>query len=149
MQAEVDMSGRIEETTRPTVLALANGVSTTLLMSAKEKRVAIDLLLKRKPETDRTLIHVFIFSNLIFLLVQEHIEALSLVTIDPEYIGYEPVIKNRIMTLCKKAGIWIYRDQIEFASVGKKSPAHHLAYKVYKRRVKPNRIVTAKEVTEL
>jgi hypothetical protein len=89
MQIEVDMSGRIEETNRPTVLALANGLSFSIRITAREKRLAIARLEQQKPELSRRLIHVLLFSNLLFLLLKDHMGKLDLVEIDPEYQGYE------------------------------------------------------------
>ena len=102
MQADVDMSGRIEETNRPTAMALANGIKGSLFTSAVEKQTAIEVFRKLKPQRDETLIHVLIFSSLLYLLVKEHIRKLSIVIVDPEYTGYEAVIKNRVMSLLRK-----------------------------------------------
>jgi hypothetical protein len=44
MQADVDMSGRIEETNRPTALALANEVSVSVWISGRDKRDVIEVL---------------------------------------------------------------------------------------------------------
>ncbi len=38
MQIEVDQSGKIEQTSYDTVLALTNGVSYTILLKKKDKR---------------------------------------------------------------------------------------------------------------
>jgi hypothetical protein len=92
MQAEVDMSGRIEETNRPTAVALANGVQYSLLISAGEKRKAIEALRHAMPGRDRTTVHIRVFSIILFLLLREHLPKLQLVTIDPNP-GHEPTLK--------------------------------------------------------
>ena len=146
MQVEIDMSGRIEETTRPTALALANGLAASIRITAREKRKVLRTLRHSKPQWSRTLINVYVFSVVLCLLLREHIEKLDLAIIDPEYPGYESVIKNRVLTLCWRQGLTVHKDQITFGRVGKKSPAHDLAIKVYQRKVPPDQRITAKDV---
>jgi hypothetical protein len=146
MQADVDMSGRIEETNRPTALALANGVSVSIWISAKDKREAIAALRKLRPERERKFIHVLLFSHVLYLLVRGHIEKLNLIKVDEEYPGYEPVIKNRVLSLCRNEGLKVEADQIAFTRVGKKSPAHTLAYGVFKGNIRPGNILTVEEI---
>lgn len=146
MHADVDMSGRIEETNRPTAVGLANGVQSSLWISAREKRLAIEALQAARPHRDRAAIHVRVFAILLFLLLREHLPHLQGVSIDPEYPGHEPTIKNGVMAGCRKQGIPVFADQLTFRRVGKKSPAHTLAYAVFKGRQKPDRIVTAREI---
>lgn len=149
MQADVDMSGRIEETNKPTVLALADGINICISISAKEKRSAIEVLKRRKLKRKRRLIPVRVFSTLLFLLLRDHIEKLDLVVVDLEYPGHEPDIKDWVMTLCRRDGIVVHRDQIVFEQVRKKSPAHELAYRTFKGRIRPDRKVTAEDVLRL
>lgn len=149
MEAEIDMSGRVEETNRPTALALANDVSVCIAMQADEKRKAIQEIEQLKKKRERKIIHILMFSDLLFLLLQDHIENLDLVTIDPEYEGYEATIKNRRMAHCQKRGIIIHADQISFNRVGKKSPAHELALSVFRGNVAPDSEITAKELLDL
>jgi hypothetical protein len=146
MHADVDMSGRIEETNRPTALGLANGVRYSVLISAHEKRLAIEGLRYIYPHWSRRLIHVRLFSTVLYLLLQNHLPRIALVTVDPEYPGYERDIKDWVLSLCRRQNLQVFADQITFRSVGKKSPAHHLAYGVYKGKSKPDQMITAREV---
>jgi len=149
MQADVDMSGCIEETNRPTVLALANGVTVTIIMSAKDKRTVIETLRQRKRKRERKFIHVRAFSTLLFLLLERHIEKLAAVIIDPEYPGYEADIKDWGLTLCRRNNLPVHRDQIVFRQVGKKSPSHSLAYRTFKGKTQPTRRIVAEGVLKL
>jgi hypothetical protein len=149
MQADVDMSGRIEETNRPTVVALANGAVASIFISPRDKRKVIETLKRRKPERERKYIYIRVFSALLFLLLEHEIGKLSLVVVDPEYPGYEADIKDWVLTLCRRNVVPVLRDQIMFRQVGKKSPAHELAYQTYKGKLQPDRIITAEEVLRL
>src|SRR5258708_3415368 len=141
MQAELDMSGRLEETNRPTVLALANGVTATLRISGKDKQVIIRSLKKLKPDWDKTLIHVLLFATLVSILVRHDAKRLDRVIIDPEYVGYEPVIKNRILQLLQRRQITLESEQIVFHHIGKKSPAHTAAINVFRGKAKPDKTI--------
>ena len=146
MHADVDMSGRIEETNRPTALGLANGMSYSVLISAREKRRAIATVGQLYPHWRRRLIHVRLFSTTLYLLLQSHMHQVDLVTIDPEYPGHERDIKDWVLTLCRRQGLRVYADQMAFQRVGKKSPSHRLAYGVYKGQYKPNQVITAEDL---
>lgn len=39
--------------------------------------------------------------------------------------------------------------EIEFGLVGKSSPAHNLGYKVFKKQIKPDRVVSYGEILEI
>ena len=149
MQAEVDMSGRIEETNRPTALALANDVTECILISGRDKRMAIQALKQIKPERERKQIHVLIFSTLLYLLLSDYFTAAGVILIDSEYPGYEAVIKNRVMSLCHNEGIEVNKDQIAFGQVGKKSPAHALAYSVYTNKIRPDRRISGQDILQV
>ncbi len=149
MPTDVDMSGRIEETNRPTAIALANDVNECILISERDKRAVIETLRRQKPERERKLIHIRIFSTLLYLLLRDHFQRLSVVTIDLEYPGYERDIKDWVMTLCRRNNVLVHHDQIEFHRVGKKSPSHLLAYQTYKGQKPPNRRITAQEILRI
>jgi hypothetical protein len=149
MQVEVDQSGKVEATQKPTVLALANGMRYSIRISAKAKRIVLAEMEKRKPRRSRTQHRLRLFSILVFLLLKDHLGRMDHVIIDVEYTKRERSIKDWVMVLCKRHGITIYRDMISFRQVTRKSPAHDLAIKVYRGEVRPSREIEAEEVLEL
>ena len=146
MRVEVDQSGKFEWTQKPTILAVANGVRFTLRISAGDKRIVQQTLRQRRPEWSAKLVKVYVFSVLLYLLLRDHMAQTSMVVIDTEYTGYEAVIKNRVLTLCRRQGIKVYADQIMFQQVGKKSPAHKAAITVFRGQVRPDREIKAEDV---
>lgn len=146
MQVDVDMSGRVEETNRPTALAMANGLKFSIRISAADKREVIDTLSRQRPYLARTRIHILVFTALLYLLVKGHIEKLRLVIVDPEYPGHEAAIKSQTLTFLRRQGIKVFKDQITFQRVTKKSPAHKLAYQVFKGVAATDRVITAEEL---
>jgi hypothetical protein len=143
---ELDQSGRFDQTNKATVLAIANGRAFSIRISAADKRSVTEVLKRRRPKWSAALTNVLVFATLVFLLLKDHIEDLSLVIIDPEYPGHEALIKDRVMTLCRRRGIPIFKDQLTFDHIGKKSPAHKLAWSVYNGLEKPDRTLSADEV---
>lgn len=146
---EVDMSGKIEETNKPTALALAGRVNFTLYISATEKQKLLKALRAAQPKWSRAKISTFIFATLLYFLLRDHIQKASFVTIDLEYTGHDGVIKNRLIYHCHQAGIPVYKEQITFASVTKKSPSHKLAWRVFKGIDSPNLVISAHDVLDL
>lgn len=146
MYTEIDMSGRVEETHHATAIGLVGAVSHSIFISAKEKRKLITEMRKVKSSWSKKRIHIAIFSTLLFFTIRDVASQLSVMKIDPEYTGYEHIIRERVIMLCQRHGCSVSKSQITFVHVGKKSPAHDLAYKVLKRKKKPNQIVTAKDV---
>ncbi len=147
--AEIDLSGRIEETTKPTALALGSAASASLLIPAGEKQAVIDALRQQKPKGARTLIHVLIYSSVVFLLLKDQIEQLESVMIDPEYPGYEGLIKNRLLTLATQQGVYVSAGQISFGRIQRQSPTRDLAYLTFKGKVAPTRTLTAADILAL
>ena len=140
------MSGRVEETTRPTALAMANGINFSIRISARQKRELIQKLKKQKPYLSKATIHVLVFSTLLFLLLKDHIEKLEVAIVDPEYEGHEASIKTRVLTLLRRQGLKVDKSQLAFQRVTKKSPSHSLAYRVFKRMSPADKVVTAEDV---
>jgi hypothetical protein len=146
MHLDLDMSGRIEETQRPSVLAIAGSLRCSIYVPAAEKRKVIDALEKRQLGWSKTRIHVLLFSTLLYLLIRDYITKVDLFTIDIEYEGFDLVIRERVVMLCRRKEITIRKDQLTFQQIGKKSPAHDLAYNVFKGRISPDRIIFAEEI---
>lgn len=140
MVCEIDQSGKVEDTQKLTVVCFANGKVKTLLISAKEKRKAVNII-RDLDKPKRTFVFR-IFSGLLFLLIKdENIEA---VVIDEEYPEHEATIKFILLTLFEK-----FRKTpptISFRRIGKKSQAHIAALSVFQGKKNPDMVVTAKDL---
>lgn len=142
MKVEIDQSGKVEYTQHDTVVALANGTKTSLLLPAKEKRI----LQRQFREIGKPRIYVVrVFSLLVTWLLRER-KGWTKVVIDTEYPGWNNEIREYILGDLRKANIQVDPEQIDFGFVGKSADAHWQAYKVFTQKLKPTRIVTAKEV---
>lgn len=78
-------------------------------------------------------------------MLKDHIAKIEEVRIDIEYQGHEAAIKEHLINLLRRRQIKVYREQIIFERIGKKSPAHDLAIEVFRKERQPNREISAEE----
>lgn len=131
MRIEIDQSGKIEDTNRPTVISYSNSKMKTLIILSKDKK----LIQKLFRQAGRPKIFVYrTFAVLIFLLLKDDIKNKDQIIIDKEYIGYEKLIKRFILELCQKFDLKIEPDSIHFKEIGKKSNAHKIAINSYRTK---------------
>jgi len=144
---EVDQSIKVENTRRPTVLALSDEVTYALLIPARVKRRALAYLREQgKPAKIATL---RVFAAGLFLLLRDFVGSVEQVTIDVEYAGHEADIRSMLLALFRKAGQEIESETITFARIGKRSRAHHLALSVGRGKRPPDQRVKADELLTL
>lgn len=137
---QIDQSGKIEQTNRPTIVALANGKSKTLKISAIEKQRLIKTMLELDyPQKNYT--HK-IFGAMIFLLLYR--SKITDVLIDTEYSGHSASIKEIVMQLFQKTQAIC--PEISFGYIGKKSNAHHLAIEIFRNKKKADIIILGKDI---
>lgn len=135
----MDQSGKIDQTSLDTVIALTNGIKYTLLFKKRDKRVVEKEFRKRKLQK---IFMVIIFANLVAFVIKNSKSKKS-VLIDTEYTGHnkfiEKIIQERLGNKCPK---------IKFGFVGKESKSDELAKKVARKKIKPDYIITASEVLD-
>mgnify|MGYP001615923578 CR=1 FL=1 len=140
MVCEIDQSGKVEDTKRLTVVCFANGKTKTLLISAKEKRSALNII--RDLDKPKKTFIFRIFSGLLFLLIKD--EKIEDIVIDEEYPEHEATIKFILLNLFEKFGKTA--PTISFQRIGKKSQAHIAALLVFQGKKKPDVMATAKDL---
>lgn len=141
---QIDQSGKIEQTNKVTIIALANGKKTTIKITSTEKQKLIKTILELdKPK--KKYVHK-IFAALLFLLLKNE-KIKDTITIDKEYYGHEADIKNILLQLFEKHKSKI--PEIDFGLVGKKSPAHNSGIKVFRKEHRPTLVITAKDILEV
>ncbi len=120
----VDQSGKVEQLTKVTVVAVSNDLQYTVLLPQREKRVLQAVFRNAgKPR-----VFVFqTFASLVFLTLKNLVKEDSIVVIDNEYPGHEDLIKNYLLQFCKKTKLPLSKNRVYFSKVGKKSKVHKLA----------------------
>ncbi len=141
---DVDQSGKVGFTGEDTVLAFANGMQFSILIPATVLRECLRVL--RARGYSGTTLYTQLFATGLFFLLRDAIGQLARVVIDVEYPGQDNMIKVYVVNLLRRDGKQVEADQIQFAHIGKKSPAHELAIDTLRRRRKPDRVVTLEEI---
>lgn len=146
MNLEVDQSRKIEQG-GPTTLAFSNHEHGTIQVSAQVKRLVLRQLQKqgRKRQTAVNMV----FAASLALLLRDVIKRVDKVIIDNEYTGHQGTIKNQLLQYLRELGVEVRTGVITFGFVGKRSPAHNLAYKVFRRKQEPDYQVTFEELWAL
>ena len=129
---QIDQSGKIEQTSKVTVIAISNSIQATIILKAKDKRDLQDIYRQAgKPKV----FAIQVFSALTYLLLEKAKIEIGMVYIDKEYPGHEAIIKSYVNQLIKKRGkINLEPENIRFTLVGKSSNVHLYGYKKFKRR---------------
>ena len=131
MRIEIDQSGKIENTNRKTIVAFSNHKNGVLVVTAKDKKAIQKYF--RKIGKPKLFIHIT-FITLIYLLIRKQIKSHDQIVIDREYPGYEKLI-IRILKILLKDNDSIEGISVSTAQIGRKSPAHDLAWKELQKRV--------------
>lgn len=145
MKIEIDQSGRIEYTRKPTVLALSNSISHSVIISASDKQYLQRVY--RKAGKSKILM-IKTFSVLIYLLIKDHLKSKDVVVIDIEYTGYNKIIKDYLLGFCDNQNVKISKTKIHFGNIGKKSKAHFIAIEAYRKK-KADKKITARDILKL
>ncbi|HRN71011.1 MAG TPA: hypothetical protein PLS49_07575 [Candidatus Woesebacteria bacterium] len=143
MKIEIDQSGKVEYTATHTIVG--DSLGNSFLLKAQDKRKLLQFYrLIGKPR---------IFAFEVFAIITAYLIQLSFRSehqyiIDREYIGKENDIKRFLLLSLSDLHIPIYKDQIHFGLISKKSKAHKTAYYEY---IKPTKsyIMTTKKIIRL
>ena len=130
---EVDQSVRVEELNRDTVIGIGSLDKECACLIPKKVKRHFREEFRRQGKTK--LFAPTIFAAAIAASLRQCNIKASVIVVDKEYEGYE----EHIEMIVKKAAP---HAQIEFKQIGRKSPAHLIAYKVFKKRQAPDKILT-------
>lgn len=114
MRVEIDQSGRIEYTRKPTVLAFSNSKQYSIMISASEKQYLQRIY--HKAGKSRILM-IKTSAVLIYLLIKHKLKSGDEVIIDREYEGYDRVIKEYLLQFAKKDNLIIEKSSIHFGNM--------------------------------
>lgn len=144
MAYQIDQSGKIEQTNKDTIIALANDHSLTIKLSAKTKRIIQEWFKEGKRQR---FFPYLTFAALLAILIKIG-SATKRVKIDKEYPGHEDLILERVSTYLKLLRVKTF-PSLEWGHVGKTSNAHNLGSKVAKNKIKVDKIVRLEDIMEL
>jgi len=131
MKIEIDQSGKIENTEKPTVIAFSNSINRSVIMLSKDKKQIQNLF--RKAGTPRIFVYKT-FAVLIYFLIKSKLKSINQILIDIEYPGYNRLIKQFLCELFTKNNIKFDSDFVHFKEIGKESNAHITAISAYRNK---------------
>jgi len=129
-----------------TILAVSDGFSITVRVTARVKQQVRQMLLERRVKSRMVMVRMFV--GAILLAARGHLEEISSVTIDEEYIGYEASIRSLLLDRIRASGFNFSKEDIVIARVGKHSPAHRAAIRVTRRQARADRVPSAEELVK-
>lgn len=143
-KVEVDQSGKIEQTRGDTAIALSDGIQRTILIPATVKRACQQELRKRGVKRGMIALRMFVAGLL--LLLEGEMDSIASLMLDQEYEGREGEIKGLLLQEILRWVPYFPPEAITFGHVGRKSPAHWLAWTTRKGKQKPDRLITLEEL---
>ena len=146
LHIEVDQSGKIEQTNKDTALAFSDGISYAVLIPARVKREAINLL--RATGKRGKNLYISLFAAALYQLLKDHLDRVDYIAIDMEYEGNEQDVKLVLLNLIWQRCPTYPAANITFRRIGKKSPAHKKALATYRRVAKADGTLKAEELLE-
>lgn len=140
MSYRIDMSGKVEHTSKDTILCLSNGRWDAVRIKAKTKRDIQEMF--RLNSQIRNFI-LFVFCAGLAILLRRNL-GISEVLIDKEYFGKESIIKNLLLKMLYSERV----PRIEFGLIGKKALAHNRAYAINLGKLSAKKVISVKEILE-
>jgi len=135
----IDQAGKIENTAENTILACySNEIQYSIKVPKKLKQEIFNSCYKKHKK--RIMIRMFSFC--VSLLLKDKINEDSLVILDNEYDGHQGTIKQLVLTFSK-----ISKNSLQIKEIGKKDPSHRIANQTFSGKIKPNKIITVKELS--
>lgn len=141
---EVDQSGRTDVLTDDTVLAFSDSIQFAVLIPARVKRQCYGQL--KAAGVRKRLIGVKLFAAGLVLLLKPHITSLEMITIDVEYEGWEPVVKEHLLRHLRQARPELSNWQIAFHRIGKGARAHGVALATFRGDQEPDNRIGVEEL---
>lgn len=141
MNIEIDQSGKVEQTDKDTVLAFSNGKSFTVKIKASTKRRLQEIY--RRMGTPRLFV-INTLSTLIFILIKDYLKDIKEITIDVEYAGKQKLITEFLKELITRHKYLV--PEINFQLIGKHSKAHQKAIEVFRKKSKPDQLISLEDI---
>jgi len=134
----VDQAGKIEDTNQDTILAAYSQKVQFTVRLPKELKQDIFNQCKARLK-NRLTYRIFAYS--LYLLLKDLVKKDSVVKIDDEYTGHARDIKNLLLN-----HLDVSSSQIGFEMLGKEDQSHRVANQTFSGKMKPNRIITEKQL---
>ena len=141
---EVDQSGRTDVLSDDTILAFSDDIQAAILIPTEVKRQCYQQL--KATGLRKRLIGIRLFAAGLILLLRPYVATLELITVDQEYEGWEPTIKEHLLRHLRGECPDLTSQQIIFQRIGKGAQAHSVALATYRGDREPNQRIGVREL---
>lgn len=140
----VDISAKIENWEKPSVIAVSNGHSRALVISAEVKQAAARLLSGSEPP------QYTLMALLSYIVIAPDIERLSSVILDQDYSGdvAERIIRRLLLELLRRHRPKLKASAVRMQKVAG-SNADKLARAIYKGKLQANGEITLEDIQDV
>lgn len=142
MTVKINQSNKIEQTSKDTIVGLANEASFTALIKSRTKRKLQEEF--RRQGRPRLFVYRTFIASVVLLLKYAQLGRVSEVIIDQEYFGKDKMLKSMFLEMWSRFFTEI--PEISFERVGKKSKVHSICYFTMKGKYKPNVAIRFEEL---
>lgn len=143
MKIEVDMSGKIEQTDMPTIVAFSNYHQYAVLLPKELKRRLISKYRKEK----QIILKLFVIC--VYYAIKDYLHQAELIIIDNEYEGKQNYIKSMLLDIIRKDKKDFDKDLIRIGHITKKSKGHEVASNVQRGFSKPQKTLSEEDIEKL
>ena len=140
---EVDQSGKIEDLSVDTVLAFSDGSNRAIRIPVSVKHAGLEFLRQRHVSSKVRFLRMLAAG--FYLLLKDDLKRIAHIVIDVEFAGREQDLRGMLLILIWQRFPLFSKDQLTFRRIGKKSPAHHLAWRVYRGERRADRVIAKEE----
>lgn len=147
----IDLSAKLEQWTADTVIAMANGGETVLILPASVKRRARAWLKEQDVHPRQEAVYLYrLLAILVAMIAGPEIDTIDRIVIDDDYPGAGPAaaIKNELIPLLKQQRQTFIGRQVLFQRV-KGSRADRLARRVFRSKKREGQVITLKDIQEV
>lgn len=139
MRYQIDQSGKIENTEKPTVIAVCNHTTVAILIPAKVKRQFQEICRHR----GLTRLYIYVLFAIGVSLLLTELKTRSKITIDTEYPGKEKLLNDLIKIFVGKQKI-----NLDFARIGNRPKVHYAAHDVYTQKNEADKVISLQEILQ-
>lgn len=144
MRIHIDTGSRLDQS-GDTTFAFSDGVQKAALL-----RQAVRDHCLGKMKGGRLIKQLRLFAACVFLLIRDEVPQLEHVVIDLEYPGHEGEIKWHLLDFIRKqCDPQFPKERIEIRSIGRRAPAHNVAWRTLRGERRPEIVYTTEELLAL
>lgn len=140
---EVDVSGAVAQTSVPSVFAFSNGKHYAIIFTPRIKKLALAYFRMVTGSSDNFYFQLYIAG--LALLLKPFLREIDDIILDTELYHQDRKVREY---LGKRLGKNFDRQRISFMEIGHKSTAHFLAFGVFTKKTKPDRVINLEEIKE-